>query len=208
MVDIGSGMPQIYIFPAHWYVHPLVINWMFSGSHLVKVFYLVIAMLDLFNSAIDHNVQYICRQWSISPVACKNKAWFKKLFGPGNTKEGMEMNILINFFSNAVWKLLEITLFLCVCISSCSWSDVQSAGWKTWNSKTCRHVAFASALNDKDKYLLFENLIHYLIWFCRHFMYANASNSFQHLISAYPGPLMLVSILVRALFWFLHLFPL
>lgn len=108
--------------------------------------------------------------------------------------------LLINFFSNAVWKLLEITLFLCVCISSCSWSDVQSAGWKTWNSKTCRHVAFASALNDKDKYLLFENLIHYLIWFCRHFMYANASNSFQHLISAYPGPLMLVSILVRALF--------
>lgn len=115
MVDIGSGMPQIYIFPAHWYVHPLVINWMFSGSHLVKVFYLVIAMLDLFNSAIDHNVQYICRQWSISPVACKNKAWFKKLFGPGNTKEGTEMNILINFFSNAVWKLLEITLFY-VCV--------------------------------------------------------------------------------------------
>lgn len=77
----------------------------------------------------------------------------------------------------------------------CSWWSGHSSGWMNWSLWTCRlpgiriwHLLF----------LISAVMYHHLKLFSfnSYFMFANATVSFEKIISSYPGPLSLVSILV------------
>lgn len=74
------------------------------------------------------------------------------------------------------------------------------SGLKSWDLAMCKDLNFISGSEKQDHLFAIGTLVMNLLFKldCRHFMFANATISFKQIISSYPGPLMLVSILVSA----------
>lgn len=95
---------------------------------------------------------------------------------------------LVGFWNG--WCLVEfysLVMFCLLCL--CSWWNERNFGWMNWGLGMC-----------KFPYLWIKYCLSYqcnkLFSFHSYFMFANATVSFEQIISSYPGPLSLVSILV------------
>lgn len=86
----------------------------------------------------------------------------------------------------------------------CSWSSVLTFGLTSWDFLT-RNLLHSTKILENIFlafwilcWFNFFDIYIYLLWMCfRHFIFANAMVSFDHLISSYRGPLEFVSILVK-----------
>lgn len=132
--------------------------------------------------------------------------WHAKNSGQRQNYLGLEIRekvlVILMFQLVCFWNVrhiieccsLVVFCFLCLC----SWWKEHNFGWMNWGLGTCKFPNFLTSELSIFSFFQRNNISLHLELFSFHsyFMFANATVSFEKIISSYPGPLSLVSILV------------